>query len=404
MISLPLQQVKKFFRPELDFRVRMFNLLAMVGTVISLLMAVSSLRVAGGNLMAIVNLSIAGLSFGLLYYSYTSGQYQRCYLATIFIIFFLGFAFLFFHGGGYRSALPSFFIFSTVFTVFMLEGWVMVAVAAAELAFYVGLCVYAYYVPEHITWFASERELLADIIIGFVAVSFSLGVTMYLSFHMYNRQQRQLEEAREETIRANRAKSMFLAKMSHEIRTPINIMLGMNEMVLRERPSAEIASYISRSQDAGQMLLALINDILDVSKIESGKLELHEEAYFTDDLVQSVIQTGREQAEKKGLSFSAAVSGLPAMLWGDRLHIRQIAANFLSNAVKYTQAGSVRLSVTGTDLPGEEGIMLSIAVQDTGIGIRQENLDSIFDAFNRSQAARYLAGRALGWALPSPKN
>jgi signal transduction histidine kinase len=152
------------------------------------------------------------------------------------------------------------------------------------------------------------------------------------------------------------------------------------------------------------MLLALINDILDVSKIESGKLELHEEAYFTDDLVQSLTQMGREQSEKKGLSFSVEVSGLPAMLWGDRLHIRQIAANFLSNAVKYTQAGSVRLSVTGPDLPGEEGIMLSIAVQDTGIGIRQENLDSIFDAFNRSQAARYLAGRALGWALPSPKN
>jgi hypothetical protein len=110
----------------------MFNLLAIVGTVISLLMAVASLRVAGGNLMAIVNLFIAALSFGLLYYSYTSGQYQRCYLATIFIIFFLGFAFLFFHGGGYRSALPSFFIFSTVFTVFMLEGWVMVAVAADQ--------------------------------------------------------------------------------------------------------------------------------------------------------------------------------------------------------------------------------------------------------------------------------
>ncbi len=402
MISLLQKQINKFFYPELDFRVRMFNLLAMVGTVISLLMAVSSLWVAGGNLMALVNLSIAGLSFGLLYYSYTSGQYQRCYLATIFVIFLLGLAFLFFHGGGYRSALPSFFIFSTVFTVFMLEGWVMVAVAALELLFYIGLCAYAYYVPAHIVWFASERELLADVVIGFVSVSLALGVTMYLSFHMYNRQQRQLEQAREEAIRANRAKSMFLAKMSHEIRTPINIMLGMNEMVLRERPSAEIASYVARSQDAGQMLLALINDILDVSKIESGKLELLEEAYFTDDLVQGLMHMGREQAEKKGLLFSTEVSGVPAMLWGDRLHIRQIAANFLSNAAKYTQAGSVRLSVTGTELPGKDGIMLAIAVQDTGIGIRQENRGAIFDAFTRSQeAARYLAveGTGLGLAI-----
>jgi signal transduction histidine kinase/CheY-like chemotaxis protein len=401
MIIWVQSNIHKFFSSQLDFRVRMFNLLAMVGAVISLLMAVTSLWSGGGELHALVNLAIAGLSFGLLYYSYATGQYQRCYLATIFVIFFIGFAFLFFQGGGYHSAMPSFFIFGTVFTVFMLEGRVMVAIATLELLFYAGLCVYAYHVPSAISWLVGEKDVMTDVVVGFVSVSVALGITMYFSFHMYNRQQRQLEQAREEAVQANQAKSMFLAKMSHEIRTPINIMLGMNEMVLRQRPSAEVANYVARSQDAGQMLLVLINDILDLSKIESGKLELLEEAYFTEGLIQELTQMGKEQAETKGLAFSADISGVPAMLWGDRLHIRQIAANFLSNAVKYTQTGSVKLSITGVELPDQEGITLSILVQDTGIGIHKEALDTVFVAFARGRAARSLEieGTGLGLAI-----
>ncbi|MEA4925473.1 MAG: histidine kinase dimerization/phospho-acceptor domain-containing protein [Syntrophomonadaceae bacterium] len=291
-----------FFNSELDFRVRLFNLLAMAGTVISFLMALFSFFIAG-PLMAGLNLFIAVLSFGLLYYSYASGKYQRCYLITIISIFFAGFAFLFFSGGGYRSGLPSFFIFGIVFTVFMLEGRRMIVITVLELLFYIALCGYGYYVPEQVSWFESEKQFLTDVMVGFVSVSIALGITMHLSFSMYNKQQRLLEKTREEAIRANQAKSIFLANMSHEIRTPINIILGMNEMVLRENPSATITGYITRSQDSGKMLLSLINDILDVSKIESGKMELLEEAYFTGDLVQRLIQMGMDQAKKKDSPF-----------------------------------------------------------------------------------------------------
>lgn len=394
--------VTAFFRPELDFRVRLFNMLAMAGTIISLLALVFSLLVAGGFQMAVINLFMTGLSFGLLYYSYTSGQYQRCYLITIFFIFFVGFGFLFFLGGGYRSGLPSFFIFGTMFTVFMLKDRrLLVVVTVLELLFYTGLCIYGYYEPAQVLWFKTEKEVLADVIVGFVTVSVLLGITMHLSFRMYDSQQRQLEQAREEAIHANQAKSMFLASMSHEIRTPINIILGMNEMVLREHPSKTIAGYIARSQEAGQMFLSLINDILDVSKFEAGKMELLEEAYCTSELVKQLIQMGREQAEKKGLAFSSEISGLPSMLWGDPLHISQIATNLLSNAVKYTEDGSVRLTITGKKMPGGKGIHLSLAVTDTGIGIRKENILSLFEPFTRSETARNLRieGSGLGLAI-----
>ncbi|HBS58356.1 MAG TPA: histidine kinase, partial [Firmicutes bacterium] len=118
--------------------------------------------------MAAINLLAAGLAVGLLCYSNSSGQYHRCYLITIILVFFVGFAFLFLSGGGYRGGFPSFFIFSTVFTVFMLDGWKMLVITALELLFYIGLCLYGYYVPEQVVWFTTEEEILSDVIVSFV--------------------------------------------------------------------------------------------------------------------------------------------------------------------------------------------------------------------------------------------
>lgn len=399
-IELP-PVISAFFRPELDSRVRLFNLLAMAGIVISLLIVVFSSVLVGGLQIAAISFFSACLAGGLLYYSNTSGQYQRCYLITILVIFFAGFALLFLAGGAYHSGMPSFFIFSILFTVFMLEGRKMFIVAALEIIFYSLLCLYAYSVPSQVVWFETDEEAILDIIFGFVTVSVTLGITIHLSFHLYNSQQCQLEQARKVAIQANQAKSLFLASMSHEIRTPINIMLAMNEMIIRLRAPAEIAGYAARAQEAGRMLLALINDNLDVAKIESGKLELVEEAYLTDALVQNLVRLGREQTGNKGLSFAAEVTGLPVALWGDSLHLRQIAANLISNAVKYTETGSVSLSLTGRTASDNSGIMLTIEVTDTGKGISRELLPFIFEAFTRSEEARNskIEGTGLGLAI-----
>ena len=393
---------RTFLNKQLDFRVRLFNVLAMAGALIGLIITVSGIM-AGVSIMNVAtNFASMLLSCALLYYSYQSGKYQICYLITIIAIFMVLFPIMFFSAGGYHSGMPSFFVFAVLFTIFMLEGKKAFITSAIELVIYIGCCLYAYLHPEIVTSFATEADILIDILIGFLCVSIALGITMFLHFGMYNRQQRELESARKEALRLSEIKSTFLANMSHEIRTPINVMLGMNEMVLRESDSEQITGFARNIQNAGKTLLTLINNVLDVSKIESGKMEVLEEVYRLSELVRDLSVIGSERAGKKGLEFCLEIDEtLPAELEGDFIHIKQVAVNFLSNAVKYTQSGSVTLAFAQKPgrVPGE--ILLCTSVTDTGIGIREEEQSGLFDAFTRVDlpAHRNIEGTGLGLAI-----
>jgi CheY-like chemotaxis protein len=190
--------------------------------------------------------------------------------------------------------------------------------------------------------------------------------------------------------------------MSHEIRTPVNVMLGMNEMILRESDSEQIKSYGLSIHNSGKTLLSLINNILDFSKIESGKLAVVEESYLTADLINDLSLTGAELIEKYGIGFQTkADETLPRALTGDMNNIRQVIVNFLSNAAKYTKQGAVTLSFNKK--PGERPveIILCVSVEDTGIGIKRENIPILFDAFTRIDllTQRNIEGTGLGLAI-----
>ncbi len=393
---------RTFLNNQLDFRVRLFNVLAMAGALISLFIVVSGI-IAGVSIINILtSLASMLLSCGLLYYSYQSGKYQICYLITIVAIFMVLFPIMFFSAGGYHSGMPCFFVFAVLFTIFMLEGKKGLITSAVELVIYVGCCLYAYLYPEIVTAFATEEDILIDILIGFLCASVALGITMFLHFGMYNRQQRELESARKEALRLSEIKSTFLASMSHEIRTPINVMLGMNEMVLRESEEEQIIGFARNIQNAGKTLLTLINNILDVSKIESGKMEVLEEVYRVSELVRDLSVIGSERSAKKGLEFNLEIDEtLPTELEGDFIHIKQVAVNFISNAVKYTQKGSVTLAFSQKPGRVPEEIRLCIAVTDTGIGIHEDEQVSLFDAFTRVDlpAHRDIEGTGLGLAI-----
>ncbi len=206
-----------------------------------------------------------------------------------------------------------------------------------------------------------------------------------------------LEELAGEANAANKAKSAFLSNMSHEIRTPINAVLGLNEMILRESTDENIRDYARDIQSAGNTLMALINDILDFSRIESGRMEIVPERYDLSSMIHDLAQMTRIRVKKKGLQFRVNVSEeLPGELYGDDVRIKQVLTNILTNAVKYTPDGSVTLNISGRREGDVE--ILRCEVEDTGIGIKEEDLPRLFDAFQRIEEKRNrrIEGTGLG--------
>ena len=380
----------------MEFRVKIFNLLAITGFIVSLLIFAVSLIIGASAINSAMLLSAAVLSAVLLVYSVKTGNYRPCYIITITFVFMLLFPIMFFTAGGYNSGMPCFFVFAVVFTLFMLEGKAGIIFAAAEIVIYVLCCAAAYRFPQLVTPFPDETGVVGDVVTGICVASAALGATMFFLIKMYN-------GAMEEARRSNKAKGIFLANMSHEIRTPINVILGMNELITRSPDHREMLEYTSKIQSAGDMLLSIINNILDVTQIESGKIMTSVKPYRTDSLVSELASIGSELCGKKGLSFTADISpDMMSMLDGDKNHLKQIVTNFLTNAVKYTQFGSVTLSAeTSVQNDNNETAVLKITVSDTGIGIPEKELEHIFEVFGRGKNAVEYAveGTGLGLAI-----
>lgn len=376
----------------MEFRVKIFNLLAITGFIVSLLIFAVSLIIGASAINSAMLLSAAVLSAVLLVYSVKTGNYRPCYIITITFVFMLLFPIMFFSAGGYNSGMPCFFVFAVVFTLFMLEGKAGIIFAAAEIIIYVLCCAAAYRFPQLVTPFPDETGVVGDVVTGICVASAALGATMFFMIKMYN-------GAMEEARRSSKAKGIFLANMSHEIRTPINVILGMNELITRSPNHREMLEYTSKIQSAGDMLLSIINNILDVTQIESGKITTSVKPYRTDSLVSELASIGSELCGKKGLGFTA---DMMSMLDGDKNHLKQIVTNFLTNAVKYTQFGSVTLSAeTSVQNDNNETAVLKITVSDTGIGIPEKELEHIFEVFGRGKNAVEYAveGTGLGLAI-----
>ncbi|MCR5789149.1 MAG: response regulator [Lachnospiraceae bacterium] len=212
-----------------------------------------------------------------------------------------------------------------------------------------------------------------------------------------------LIDTSERALAASEAKSSFLSNMSHEIRTPINAVLGMNEMILRECDDKNILGYSESIRTAGSTLLGLVNDILDFSKIEAGKMEIIPVDYDLSSVINDLVNMIRAKADAKGLELEFEISReVPKLLHGDEVRIKQIVTNILTNAVKYTEKGIVTLCVDYEKIPGEEGsIMLDVAVKDTGIGIKKEDMKKLFSEFDRIEEKRNrnVEGTGLGMSI-----
>lgn len=197
------------------------------------------------------------------------------------------------------------------------------------------------------------------------------------------RKNEELEAAKSAVEKAEYARDIFLANMSHELRTPINTILGLNELIIRECQEENIKEYARDIRQAGNILLALVSDILDFSKLEADKLELTEGIYDVSSLLNDLINSISVQQRRKKLDLVLEIAqDIPYKLFGDEIHIRQIIGNLLSNAVRYTDKGKITLHVSWKELT-EDTIEIYVIVKDTGIGIKEKDIPKLFKAFQR---------------------
>lgn len=243
--------------------------------------------------------------------------------------------------------------------------------------------------------------LLASVFVAYLLGSLTL---FFTGRYVILREKRAFEEllkSRDRAQAATKAKSVFLSTMSHEIRTPLNAMLGSADLLNETRLSGEQQEYVNSLMSAGESLLSVVNDILDFSKIEAGKMSLENKEYLLSELVRETELLVMPSIYRKGLQFHVHYPKLDAKVRGDALRVKQVLLNLIGNAVKFTDQGSVELSVRIEELADPAKRRIHFDVKDTGIGIARENMETIFDEFRQedSSVTRRFGGTGLGLSI-----
>ena len=316
------------------------------------------------------------------------------------VVTFLFLPSLFFTSSGMNGGAPLWFVFCCLYVCLVLTGKVRVffLMLAGVVTF---LCYYvSFYNPEYVKY-QTEISSYLDSALSVILVSAMASIMIIFQNRIYIEQNKLTEKQKKEIKALNQAQNRFFSSMSHEIRTPINTIIGLNEMILRGDISDEIAEDARSIQGASKMLLTLIYDILDLSKLESGKMDIIPVTYETGAFFSEIVNMIWIRAKEKGLEFHLSIEpSMPSMLCGDEVRIKQVLVNILNNAVKYTKEGSITLAVWCKRI-GPNRVLVSYEIADTGSGIKKENIPHLFEAFRRvdEKKNRYIEGTGLGLSI-----
>lgn len=385
---------------NLDMQERLFRLLISIG-LCGLAAGILSSIFIGEDLAGIIILSVAFLFFSVMFWlSLRFHKTQLCATIVAFVIIFIMLPITFLSSGGIYGGMPIWFLFGFVYVCLVVEGKMRFILFVGGIIVDAACYYIAYTHPSLVIQHTLETSYIDSLVSLAIIGVITCGMIRFQNA-IYRSENEFAKKQTEEIEELNRAQNRFFSSMSHEIRTPINTIIGLNELILREAVSEEVAADAGKIQDASKMLLSLINDFLDMSKIQSGKMDILPAPYEVGDMLSDIVNMTWVRAREKGLEFHIDVEQtVPAKLIGDEMRIKQILINVLNNAVKYTQEGSVSLSVQSKGMQDGRAQII-YTVRDTGIGIKTENIPHLFNAFKRvnEEGTRYIEGTGLGLSI-----
>lgn len=405
---------EKYFRNEENMRLSLFNIITffgIVGGTISQIFAILNHAPIAQTLTVGLSLIIA---ITCIIIGNRSSKLDLAAFLIIFDITLILFPVIFFCGGGIRSGIGFWMVMGLLFDFMLLEGWLRNLLFLLDTAMIITCYTIDYYHPEFVTPIGSEQAYYVDYVSALLIFAIVLGSTVHFQTQIYKNALKHVEEQKvmlfqseRRADRANEAKSDFLSNMSHELLTPIHNVMGMNEMILRKSNDADVRAYAASVERSMNMLLTIVNDLIDMEKLEAGDLPIVEDVYSMKALLVDLYHMVEPSASAKGLKFDIMVNQvLPTVYYGSRSRIMQILLNFLSNALKYTNEGSVYLTIDGVmestyEMHQQNDIALTFTVVDTGEGITKENLERLFENFERVDLNRHrnIAGAGIGLSL-----
>ncbi len=406
---------KTFFSAELPIKLVTFNIILIIALASGVVAVV--LNIVEGMPPLQTMFTFLAIIFGF-FCLWLANYKSKVGTASVLVCFFmdiLTFPIIFFTGGGINCGMASWFTIGLLFIFMLLDGIDFFFMLLIDIACIITCFLMQYYSPWMVTPIDMGITRYVDVIYSLLSTTIAVGAIIKFQTGVYNKLFKKAEanndELLESTIEAKReqqiaqiateTKSNFLANMSHEIRTPINVIVGMDEMILRETNNQAVAEYAMDIKNASSTLLSLINDILDITKIESGKMDIVLGEYDFISFMQDIVNGTKVRIKEKELELKIDVSPeVPRTMIGDDIRIKQVLNNILTNAIKYTHEGSVKLKVDCRRHHSGQA-ELTFYVTDTGIGIKEEDISRLFEAFERLEVSRNrnIEGAGLGMAI-----